>query len=127
MLLLQLASIKCTLPLGRNKPLQGHSSPLPIQSIYLELRILIVSVARGWKRVQAHASPVNVHDGLDISFLDHRQAWYSQDPLHSRPFLLSFLVKGNSHSYTHLIRALGIVRDPTVWGFITSKYIFDEK
>ena len=28
----------------------------------------------------------------------------------------------NSHSYTHLILALGIVRKPTVWGFITSKY-----
>ena len=35
--------------------------------------------------------------------------------------------KDNSHSYTHLILALGIVREPTVWGFITSKYIFDEK
>ena len=28
----------------------------------------------------------------------------------------------NSHSYTHLIQALGIVRKPTVWVFITSKY-----
>ena len=28
----------------------------------------------------------------------------------------------NSHSYTHLILALGIVKEPTVWGFITSKY-----
>ena len=28
----------------------------------------------------------------------------------------------NSHSYTHLILALGIVRESTVWGFITSKY-----
>ena len=28
----------------------------------------------------------------------------------------------NSHSYTHLILALGIVRKPTVWGIITSKY-----
>ena len=28
----------------------------------------------------------------------------------------------NYHSYTHLILALGIVREPTVWGFITSKY-----
>ena len=28
----------------------------------------------------------------------------------------------NSHSYTHLILALGIVREPTVWGFITSKF-----
>ena len=28
----------------------------------------------------------------------------------------------NSHSFTHLILALGIVREPTVWGFITSKY-----
>ena len=28
----------------------------------------------------------------------------------------------NYHSYTHLIQALGIVREPTVWGFITSKY-----
>ena len=28
----------------------------------------------------------------------------------------------NSHSYTHVILALGIVREPTVWGFITSKY-----
>ena len=28
----------------------------------------------------------------------------------------------NSHSYTHLIQALGIVRKPTLWGFITSKY-----
>ena len=28
----------------------------------------------------------------------------------------------NSHSYTHLILALGIVREPTVWEFITSKY-----
>ena len=27
-----------------------------------------------------------------------------------------------SHSYTHLIQALGIVRKPTVWVFITSKY-----
>ena len=27
-----------------------------------------------------------------------------------------------SHSYTHLIQALGIVREPTVWRFITSKY-----
>ena len=26
----------------------------------------------------------------------------------------------NSHSYTHLILALGIVRKPTVWVFITS-------
>ena len=25
----------------------------------------------------------------------------------------------NSHSYTHLILALGIVREPTLWGFIT--------
>ena len=29
----------------------------------------------------------------------------------------------NSHSYTHLILALGIVRGLTVWGFITSKYL----
>ena len=29
----------------------------------------------------------------------------------------------NSHSYTHLIQALGIVREPKVWGFITSKYL----
>ena len=28
----------------------------------------------------------------------------------------------NSHSYTHLILALGIVRERTVWVFITSKY-----
>ena len=28
----------------------------------------------------------------------------------------------NSHSYAHLILALGIVREPTVWVFITSKY-----
>ena len=28
----------------------------------------------------------------------------------------------NSHSYTHLILALGIVREPTVWVYITSKY-----
>ena len=28
----------------------------------------------------------------------------------------------NSHSYTPLIIALGIVRKPTVWGFITSEY-----
>ena len=28
----------------------------------------------------------------------------------------------NSHSYTHLILALGIVREPTIWVFITSKY-----
>ena len=28
----------------------------------------------------------------------------------------------NYHSYTHLILGLGIVREPTVWGFITSKY-----
>ena len=28
----------------------------------------------------------------------------------------------NSHSYTHLIQALGIVRKPTLWVFITSKY-----
>ena len=32
-----------------------------------------------------------------------------QDPLHSRPFGLSFLVKDNSHSYIHLILALGII------------------
>ena len=28
----------------------------------------------------------------------------------------------NRHSYTHLILALGIVREPTVWVFIASKY-----
>ena len=28
----------------------------------------------------------------------------------------------NSHSYTHLILALGIVRKPAVWGVITSQY-----
>ena len=28
----------------------------------------------------------------------------------------------NFHSYTHLILALGIIRKPTVWVFITSKY-----
>ena len=28
----------------------------------------------------------------------------------------------NSHSHTHLILALGIVREPTVWIFMTSKY-----
>ena len=28
-----------------------------------------------------------------------------------------------SHSYTHLILTLGIVREPTVWGFITSEYL----
>ena len=28
----------------------------------------------------------------------------------------------NSYSYTHLILALGIVREPTVWVFITLKY-----
>ena len=27
-----------------------------------------------------------------------------------------------SHSYIHIILALGIVRKPTVWVFITSKY-----
>ena len=27
-----------------------------------------------------------------------------------------------SHSYAHLILAVGIVREPTVWGFITSPY-----
>ena len=29
----------------------------------------------------------------------------------------------NSHSYTHLILALGIVREPTVWNYITSQYL----
>ena len=29
----------------------------------------------------------------------------------------------NSHSYTHLILALGIVREPTLWGFITSNIL----
>ena len=29
----------------------------------------------------------------------------------------------NFHSYTHLILTLGIVREPTVWGFITSEYL----
>ena len=42
------------------------------------------------------------------------------------PPLTAFLTfisrKDNSHSYTHLILALGIVREPTVWVFITSKY-----
>ena len=28
----------------------------------------------------------------------------------------------NSHGYTHLIQALGIVRKPTVWVFVTSEY-----
>ena len=28
----------------------------------------------------------------------------------------------NYHSYTHLILALGIVRKPTMWVFITSEY-----
>ena len=28
----------------------------------------------------------------------------------------------NSHSYTDLILVLGIVREPTVWGFMPSKY-----
>ena len=28
----------------------------------------------------------------------------------------------HSHSYTHLILALSIVRKPTIWGFITSEY-----
>ena len=28
----------------------------------------------------------------------------------------------NSHSYTNLILALGIVREPTLWGLMTSKY-----
>ena len=28
----------------------------------------------------------------------------------------------NSHRYTHLILALGIVREPTLWVLITSKY-----
>ena len=28
----------------------------------------------------------------------------------------------NSHSYTHLILALDIVKEPTVWVFITSEY-----
>ena len=28
----------------------------------------------------------------------------------------------NSHSYTHLILALGIVSEPTIWVFITSEY-----
>ena len=28
----------------------------------------------------------------------------------------------NSHSYTHLILALSIVREPTVWVFINAKY-----
>ena len=28
----------------------------------------------------------------------------------------------NYHSYTHLLLALSVVREPTVWGFITSKY-----
>ena len=38
-----------------------------------------------------------------------------------------FIPTTNSHSYTHLILALGIVREPTAWGFITSTHIFDEK
>ena len=28
----------------------------------------------------------------------------------------------NNHRYTHLILALGIIREPTVWGFMISKY-----
>ena len=28
----------------------------------------------------------------------------------------------NSHRYTHLILALGIIREHTVWGFMTSQY-----
>ena len=44
-----------------------------------------------------------------------------QDPLHSRSFLTFISRQSISHSYTHLILALGIVREPTVWGFITSK------
>ena len=48
-------------------------------------------------------------------------------PLPLTVFSTFILVKDNSHRYTHLILALGIVREPTVWGFITSKYIFGEK
>ena len=63
---------------------------------------------------------------LQTSWLEGTRA--GQDPLHSLgAFLTSFLVKDNSHSYTHLILALGIVREPTLWWFITSKYIFDDK
>ena len=40
--------------------------------------------------------------------------------------LFDFHFSSKSISYTLLILALGIVREPTVWGFITSKYIFDE-
>ena len=28
----------------------------------------------------------------------------------------------NYHSFTHLLLALGIVREPTVWEFMTTKY-----
>ena len=32
------------------------------------------------------------------------------------------MYSSDSHSYTHLILALGIVREPTVWGVFTSQY-----
>ena len=42
-----------------------------------------------------------------------------QDPLHSLGAFLTFISrKDNSHSYTHLILALGIVREPTVWALL---------
>ena len=51
-------------------------------------------------------------------YVSTRWHTHAHDPLHTRCFWLSFLVKGNSHSYTHLILALGIVREPTDGGLL---------
>ena len=49
-----------------------------------------------------------------------RQGWVGPGPPPLTAFLTFISRKDNSHSYTQLILALGIVREPTVLGFITS-------
>ena len=72
------------------------------------------------------------HLGCRGDVLSGRTAGIQVGPCtHRTPGLHSLLVgafltfisrQSYSHSYTHLILALGIVREPIIWGFITSKY-----
>ena len=71
----------------------------------------------------AHMLPAR----LDVEVRQESKALSCTGPPPLTAFLTFISRQSISHSYTHLILALGIVREPTVWGFITSKNIFDEK
>ena len=116
--------------LDRLVPLETQFRPQNLEA-QAELHLVAVSTHAATSAVIFNISEQHSLSTV-VTLCGVHKALALTDPAQAGPppltAFLTFISRiDHSHSYTHLILALCIVREPTIWGFITSKYIFDEK